>query len=108
MKVIFELPTDYNVAIEEISAQCGELCICEEKENLSGDQIIAIVAIITPIVWSLIEKYLSDPKVSIAVQFNEKTTVTISGRSVERAMIKLKKIKTEWEKINEVDNSPGI
>ena len=100
MRVIFEMPANYSVAVADITAQCGELCNYEEKENLSGDQIIAIVAIAAPIVWELIVKYLPDPKITIEFQLDEKTTITISERSVERAMMKVEKIKAEWEKTN--------
>ena len=50
MKVIFEMPVAYRIAYADITTQCGDLCDCEEKENLSGDQIIAIIAIAAPII----------------------------------------------------------
>lgn len=100
MKVIFEMPVDYRMAYADITAQCGDLCNCEEKENLSGDQIIAIIAIAAPIVWELVTKYLPDPQITIACQLDERTTITVSERSVERAMMKVARIKAEWEKTN--------
>lgn len=100
MKIVFEMPVDYRVAYEDITAQCSNLCNCEEKENLSGDQIIAIIAIAAPIVWELVTKYLPDPQITIEFQLNEQTTITVSGRSVKRAKLKVERIKAEWEKTN--------
>ena len=100
MKFIFEMPADYRAAYADITAQCGDLCSCEEKENLSGDQIIAIIAIAAPIVWDLVKKYLLDPQITIEVQLDEQTTATVSERSYERAMMKVERIKAEWEKRN--------
>ncbi len=100
MKIIFELPSDYSEAIADITNQCADRYISEEKENLSGDQIIAIIAIAAPIVWSLIEKYLPDKKITIEAQLDDNTTVTLSERSVERAMMKYRHIRAEWEELN--------
>lgn len=100
MKVVFEMPVDYRMAYTDITAQCGDLCNCEEKENLSGDQIIAIIAIAAPIVWELVRKYLPDPQITIEFQLDEQTTITVSDRSVERAKMKVDRIKAEWEKTN--------
>ncbi len=97
MKVIFEMPQGYISAIEDIESKCEGLYIAENKRNLSGDQIIAIIAIVAPIVWTLVEKYLPDPKVTIEFQLDEETTITISDRSVKRAMQKYKHYKAEYE-----------
>ena len=100
MKVIFEMPVAYRIAYADITTQCGDLCYCEEKENLSGDQIIAIIAIAAPIVWELVTKYLPDPQITIEFQLDEQTTITVSERSVKRAKMKVERIKAEWEKTN--------
>ena len=100
MKVIFEMPVAYRIAYADITTQCGDLCDCEEKENLSGDQIIAIIAIAAPIVWELVTKYLPDPQITIEFQLDEQTTITVSERSVKRAKMKGERIKAEWEKTN--------
>ena len=99
MNIIFEIPKSYVEAIDDICGKCGERCYSEEKENLSGDQIIAIVAIATPLVWELVERYLPDRMVNVNVQLDEKTTVTISERSVTRGLMKARKIRAEWERI---------
>lgn len=100
MKVIFEMPVAYRIAYADITTQCGDLYDCEEKENLSGDQIIAIIAIAAPIVWELVTKYLPDPQITIEFQLDEQTTITVSERSVKRAKMKVERIKAEWEKTN--------
>ena len=100
MKVVFEMPVEYRIAYADITAQCGDLCNCEEKESLSGDQIIAIIAIAAPIVWELVTKYLPDPQITIEFQLDEQTTITVSERSVKRAKMKVERIKAEWEKTN--------
>ena len=101
MKIIFEMPANYSTVFNDIVNQCGESCSFKEKENLSGDQIIAISAIVTPVVWALVEKYLPDRMVTIQIELDENTTVTISERSLNRAMMKANKIKAEWEKLNQ-------
>lgn len=98
MKVIFEMSANYKEAYTDITMQCSDLCKIEEKENLNGDQIIAIVAIVTPVVWELIKRYLSDPQITIEVQLDDQTTATISSRSIERAKMKVDRLKAEWEK----------
>ena len=100
MRIIFVLPNEHVDAINDITTQCGELCISQKKENLSGDQIIAIIAIVTPVVWALVDKYLYDNTITIQIQLDEKTTVTISERSYKRAKMKADKIREEWEKTN--------
>lgn len=101
MTIIFNIPSDYDEALEDIKTQCAGLFIEEKHESLSGDQIIAIVAIAAPIVWNLIEKYLPDKKITIEVKIDDNTTVTISERSVGRAMQKYRQIKADWEKLAE-------
>lgn len=98
MRIIFEIPANHTTVISDILNQCGDSCLLKEKENLSGDQIIAIVAIVTPVVWALVEKYLPDRTVSIQIELDEQTTVTVSERSIKRALMKANKIKEEWEK----------
>lgn len=98
MRVIFNVSIENKTAIEDILQQCGQNCCTVEKENLSGDQIIAIVAIVAPIVWELIKKYIPDKSITIEAQFDNNTTVIISDRSYERAMLKYSRIKEEYEK----------
>ncbi len=98
MRIIFEIAANHTDVINDIVAQCEDSCLIKEKENLSGDQIIAIIAIVTPVVWALVEKYLPDRMVTIQIELDEETTVTISERSIERALMKAKKIRSEWEK----------
>lgn len=100
MKVVFEMPADYSLAYADITAQCGDLCSYEKKENLSGDQIIAIISIAAPVVWDLVAKYLPDSKITIEFQLDEQTTITVSERSVKRALMKVERIKADWEKTN--------
>lgn len=100
MKIIFEIPANYTDVIDDIVNKCDDSYLLKEKENLSGDQIIAIVAIVTPVVWELVEKYLSDKMVTIQIELNEETIVTISERTINRALMKAKKIRAEWEKTN--------
>lgn len=98
MRIIFEIAANHTDVINDIVTQCEDSCLIKEKENLSGDQIIAIIAIVTPVVWALVEKYLPDRMVTIQIELDEETTVTISERSIERALMKAKKIRSEWEK----------
>lgn len=100
MKMIFEVPKKFPDKIDDILGLCDVECLVNEKSNLSGDQIIAITAIATPIVWNVVDKYLSDRVVTIQIELDENTTVTISERSAGRALMKAKKIRTEWERQN--------
>lgn len=98
MRIIFEMPANRTDVIDDIVNQCDDSYLLIEKENLSGDQIIAIIAIVTPVVWALVEKYLPDRMVTIQIELDERTTVTISERSINRALMKANKIRAEWEK----------
>lgn len=92
------MPAENKTVIEDIKLQCGCNYTTVEKENLSGDQVIAIVAIVAPVVWELVKKYIPDKSVTIEVQLDNNTTVIISDRSYERAMFKYTRIKEEYEK----------
>ena len=97
MRAIFELPMDYNVAIDNITGQCGELCERDVKKNLNGDQVITISAVLAPAVWELIDKYLSDNRMTIEIKLDDLTTITIAERSIPRAKQKVEAIKAKWE-----------
>ena len=98
MKIIFAMPSNRKDVYNDILKHCDTRCTPNENDNLTGDQIIAISAIISPIVWELISKYLPDPQVTIQYQLDEETIITVSDRSYKRAKMKFDRLKADWEK----------
>lgn len=100
MKIIFEVSTEYTEIINDIKKICDSDCICEEKENFNGEQLITIITLITPIVWEIVDKYILDKRVTISVELDDETTVTITSWSIERAKKKAAEMKKKWDEMN--------